>query len=264
MSLFHRFRELIVKHSIPRRSRPRNHVTAWSSSSSHVWEMVLADGDCSCTAIMSRITMCRNMGYMDFTSPDSCKGVTFPNINVYAKMWLRPHAVVSVWFDKNLFSPLQVLKSLRTVHAGESQPEGSCIEHVKHSSRFFCGTYAYNTTSDIAFSADLADSHTHRQRMLLNSGYTLAHCIRWRFKSVDEAIAFFDQIAVMMRRMEHKRCLGCFNEIRCRVGDACDPCHGAAVRIQRAFRRAMADPHYFMCRRRLLREADEMMDDFGI
>lgn len=253
---------MLSKNRIHRRARPRAHVTAWSSSSAHVWEMVLADGDCSCTAITRRISICRNLGVTDFTSPAASKRAMFPEIKVYAKMWLPtsrckwkpPYAIVSVWFDMCTFGPADILRSL---------PEGTCttnkltrIEHIKHSSRFFCGSYAHNTTSDMAFSTSTDPSK--RKRQLADSGYRPAYCLRWHYNNCHDAVCFFDQLAGMMKRMESKRCPGCHLEVRWQVKDACYMCDSAAVKIQMAFRRAIADPGYGMCRRRLLREADEM------
>ncbi len=124
------------------------------------------------------------------------------------------------------------------------------IEYIKHSSRFFCGTYASNTTSEW-------------NDKLTDNGYTPAYCVRWHYERWEDAVVFFDDLADMMKRMQPKRCKGCFMPVSCRINDGCASCDLAVSKIQAAFRRAIANPEYFLCRRRLLREATEMEEELN-
>lgn len=193
------------------------------------------------------------MGYKVYSSPEASRRAMFPAIKVYAKMWLSPSLpIVNVWFDKDTFSLRDIYASLP---AGHRNVLNVRVEHIKHSSRFFCGSYGHNTIH--------TPEEGHRLQMLVDNGYALAWSLHLHFNNSGDAIAFFDAIAVMMRRMEPKRCRGCSLEMRCRVDDACATCGAAAKRIQKAFRRSIADPGYMMCRRRLMREAAEMNDELS-
>lgn len=225
--------------------------------------MVLANGNCDNAATMKRIIMCRNMGCIEYTMPDARDYVTFPDILVYAKCkWKPPFANVDVWFNAKSFSSADVADVSRHINRGMRSArcvQEKHVEHINHSSRFYCGPYARNTTWD----PSMQDTQMSGRTTLIDKGYAPAHCVRWNFNNTEDAMAFVDRLAGTMRLMEFKRCVSCSCKISCRVGNACEKCHTAAVKIQTAFRRAIADPNHDMCRRRLIREAGEINEDIN-